>query len=317
MPHLLRDLVITEVSSVDRGAGEGVKVMLMKRAGKLDDAGKERLATGIDALRKSVASINADPAITDKTAAVRKAVEQFEHHIAGTEPEHTEKSMTPDEIKKAIADGVAAATTPLTAEIAKLKLDLAVERLPAEHREFCKAMSDEDKKRFAEKTKEERDAECAKAAQAAAGDPQLAKALSENDEMRKRLAVLEDKDTAAQFEKRAEGLGLKKEHGAIMRKAYSGDAEAQKQLDALLKGLAEQVRTGKVFEEFGSSQGGAAAKSAYDELVGKAQELRKTETELTKEQAFDRVYNDPANADLAKRHRDEEARKRAAVAAAA
>jgi hypothetical protein len=34
MPRVLKDLHITEVSSVDRGAGEGVKVMLIKRDGQ-------------------------------------------------------------------------------------------------------------------------------------------------------------------------------------------------------------------------------------------------------------------------------------------
>jgi hypothetical protein len=38
MPKTLRDLKITEVSSVDRGAGEGVQVKLVKRHGR-DDAG--------------------------------------------------------------------------------------------------------------------------------------------------------------------------------------------------------------------------------------------------------------------------------------
>ena len=31
MPRLLKELIINDVSSVDRGAGEGVRVMLMKR----------------------------------------------------------------------------------------------------------------------------------------------------------------------------------------------------------------------------------------------------------------------------------------------
>lgn len=37
MPNILRDIRIDEVSSVDKGAGEGVRVMLMKRAGATDD----------------------------------------------------------------------------------------------------------------------------------------------------------------------------------------------------------------------------------------------------------------------------------------
>jgi formate-dependent phosphoribosylglycinamide formyltransferase (GAR transformylase) len=37
MPTLIKGLTITDVSSVDRGAGEGVKVMLMKRQSKESD----------------------------------------------------------------------------------------------------------------------------------------------------------------------------------------------------------------------------------------------------------------------------------------
>lgn len=47
MPRLLKDLKITEVSSVDRGAGRGVKVVLMKRD---DDSEEERVAAFVNGL---------------------------------------------------------------------------------------------------------------------------------------------------------------------------------------------------------------------------------------------------------------------------
>jgi len=34
MPRVLRNLTITEISGVDRGAGEGVKIVLRKWAGR-------------------------------------------------------------------------------------------------------------------------------------------------------------------------------------------------------------------------------------------------------------------------------------------
>ena len=37
MPRLLKDLQIFDVSSVDRGAGEGVKVLLLKRQRESDE----------------------------------------------------------------------------------------------------------------------------------------------------------------------------------------------------------------------------------------------------------------------------------------
>lgn len=45
MPSILRNLKILEVSSVDRGAGEGVKVVLMKR----DDVAKHTESKTADA----------------------------------------------------------------------------------------------------------------------------------------------------------------------------------------------------------------------------------------------------------------------------
>jgi hypothetical protein len=51
----------------------------------------------------------------------------------------------------------------------------------------------------------------------------------------------------------------------------------------------------------------AAGATAYDELMAKAAELRKTQPNLTEAQAFDKVYTDPANIEIAKRERVESA----------
>ena len=50
MPRLLKDLQINDVSSVDKGAGIGVKVMLMKRAGQESDM--QTLHTMVDDFMK-------------------------------------------------------------------------------------------------------------------------------------------------------------------------------------------------------------------------------------------------------------------------
>jgi hypothetical protein len=51
----------------------------------------------------------------------------------------------------------------------------------------------------------------------------------------------------------------------------------------------------------------AAGATAFDELKAKAAELRKTQPNLTEAQAFDKVYTDPANIEIAKRERRESA----------
>jgi hypothetical protein len=114
-------------------------------------------------------------------------------------------------------------------------------------------------------------------------------------------------------------MGLKEEDGETMRKAYSGDVEAQKVLDgkiaALNKQIAELDKTGKVFDEFGTTKGKDGA-SAYDQFVAKAADLRKVEPKLSPEQAFTKVFTDPANRELADQHKREEMRKKLTVVAA-
>ncbi len=57
MPRLLKDLSITDVSSVTAGAGRGVKVMLMKSATKRETQQEAKMPTNtIDVLRKGIAS---------------------------------------------------------------------------------------------------------------------------------------------------------------------------------------------------------------------------------------------------------------------
>ena len=49
--------------------------------------------------------------------------------------------------------------------------------------------------------------------------PEIAKALAENEDLKKRLATLEDERETIAFGKRAESIGLPESHGAVLRKA--------------------------------------------------------------------------------------------------
>ncbi len=354
MAQALKNLIIREVSSVDRGAGDGARVMLIKR-----DAPKEKPADNVidmtGLLRKdgavnfdeaqanmesreaandmiaevneaicafscSVQSILCDEDVADKAAAIQESFAQFKAHLAGLVPEDMEKVMTPEQIKKQIDDGVAAAMTKATeahtAELAKRDAEIAFLKMAPAEQEFAKAMSPEDKAKFAAKSKEDKakDMEDAKKRAVATIDPEIKKQLDQAAEDRVILKALQEKDQTSTFAKRATDLGLPATHGEVMRKAYAGDGEAIKKHEQMLKGLAEQIKTGKVFEEFGSNLAKTGA-TPYDELVLKAAELRKgKEGEMTKEQAFDKVYNDPANAELRKRYSDEEVAKRSRAA---
>ena len=154
--------------------------------------------------------------------------------------------------------------------------------------------------------------------------PRVRKALEDaedlkkrNEDMAKRLAVLEDEREAFAFAKRAESLGAPAEHGEVLRKAYKGDADAIKKHEEFIKSLTAQVDTGKLFAEFGTNRGGDAVAKAADQLQKLAEERHQNlfkagDKKSTIHKAWTDVYLDPANADLKKRYDAEEFAKRRA-----
>ncbi len=342
-PARLTKLRIDEVSSVDRGAGQGVKVMLMKRDGETDVIDWTAVSKALKiepaevdvtkalneatlALTKSIASIAQDEKLDDaaKAEAVAKSMLEFNEHIADLLKADGQQESTMDAaaLKKQIDDAVAAGIAGEVSKREAVELDLAIAKMSPELQAYvAKAFGDDKdkKKAFAAKSKDDQDKECDAAKRASEGDPVVKALKTENEAMAKRLAALEGDREAADFVKRATDLGLPAAHGDVMRKAYKGDAAAQVEHDKMLKGLTEQVRTGKVFAEFGKGEdpAGKGVGSAYEQLMQKAEELRKTEAgkNLTIPQAFDKVFTDPANADLVAKNAAEEVRKRQGLAA--
>jgi hypothetical protein len=221
--------------------------------------------------------------------------------------------MTAEQITKAIDEAVKKVAEPLQAEVAKLQLENAVLAMPADQQDFAKAMSPEDKAKFAAKNKDERAKQMDEAKKAAvvAIDPAIQKRLDQADEDRKVVKALVEKDEIATFSKRAVELGQPEAFGETLRKAAKGDAEAFKTVEETLKTLGKQVeaaqRTAGIFNEIGKNNAGATGATAYDQLIAKRDEYRKTEAgaKLTPEQCFDKVLNDPANADLARLEKSE------------
>lgn len=235
--------------------------------------------------------------------------------------------MTPAELEAAITKAVTAATAPLTANIAKLEFDLAVSKMSPKAKTYFDKMADGDvKKAFPLKKPADQDAEAEAADKAAiektALPPEVKELVlktesiaAENVDLRKRLDAAESITKADDFKKRAVALGLAEADGEIMRKAYSGDAEAQKKLDEKILALSKQVNP-RLFAEIGKA-GEAKTGGTYDQLVAKADELRKTDAgkALTKEQAFSKVYEDPANKELVAAYKAEDMAKRMGRAA--
>jgi hypothetical protein len=75
----LKNLQVTEISSVDRGAGEDCRVVLHKRHG--DDV-QDQITKGFSALHESVASILDDDGLVDKSDALAMTMEQAHDYFA-------------------------------------------------------------------------------------------------------------------------------------------------------------------------------------------------------------------------------------------
>lgn len=288
MPRRLRDITIREVSSVDKGAGEGVKVLLYKR----NDPQAGEINMDAAALQKMVADT-----------------------IAATVPGLITKAL--EEAGKPTAD-----------RLAKAEYDLAYSKLSPVEKAFADECEEEEKKKAFVLTPVD------KRAAFMTDKPNIRKtAPVEHAELAKRDAEIADlkkalaTTTAAvdgftlekaqrEFEGRAEAIGLDKKDGEVMRKAYAGDKESQVALDKRLaevaKANSEQAKTAALFNEFGSSvnKGG----DAHQQLVAKAEEIRKAEPKLTEAQAFAKAYKDPANAAIVAASKREEMTKRANLA---
>lgn len=278
------------------------------------------LNDAICALSCSVNSIMCDDEVTDKATAVAQSFEQFKSHLAGLEP--TEKAMTTaltaEQITKMVSDAVGVVTKELTDKVVKLEGENAILKLDPAEQEFCKAMSAEDKQKFAAKAKADRAKEMEDAKKAAVIHlpPEIIKRLENADANEAIVKNLQEKDQIATFAKRATDMGLPAEKGEIIRKAWGGDATAQAEVEKMVGELNRALdgarKLGKVFTEVGSLQGQPG--KAYDMFMAKAHEFQKTEAGkgLTEQQAFSKVYNAPENTDLREQEKQERTAQRAA-----
>lgn len=282
------------------------------------------------ALSDSVWSIMGDDEIADKKPALDETFAQFKEHIAGLVPDEVEKviraaaaaidvtkgetmtDQTSAAIKKALgladtateADVLKAITAIAKDEIAKRDQEIAILKLPEPHRVHAGKLSGEPLAKFIAMAPAERDAEIIKAKPAI--DPEVQKRLDDAAEDRKVLKTLQDKDELATFTKRAVEIGLAEADGETLRKAHKGDKDALGKLEGVIKGLAEQVRTGKVFSEFGHSNT-VDATSAAGRMDAAVAELQKADSKLGRDQAIAKIAEsrDPKHQEVWKSYKAE------------
>lgn len=188
-------------------------------------------------------------------------------------------------------------------------------------------MDEDDKKKFLDLSTKKRAAymkahpiaELAKRHLAGLPEP-LRKQLEEGAVATAQVAKMTEEREIADFAKRATELGQPAAFGEHLRRLEKGIGTPEERQKALaevtrvMKAGSEQSRMAGLFSEFGTANG--ATGTAWDQLMAKAAEVRNEVNKtagakpLTPEQAFAKVYEDPANATLVKQYNEE--RRRAA-----
>jgi hypothetical protein len=330
VPKLLTRLRIDEVSAVDRGAGDGVKILLMKRdASKRKDkpmskfmeffTGKrssEHLRKSTAALAESIGSIVGD-LDEDKRKALADTFTEFDDHVQKNVTADPARDTTETTMIKELAKALGLKDDASEADVTKaIKDNLVKAAETAAQIEILKAGFSDAEKVYHDKLAEgERPAfrklnhpEREKLMHKQDDLPEhVRKQLAEAEEMKKRLAKLEEQQELAKFEKIATEYEYPTSRAAELMKLEKADPVA-------FKGIIEHNKAGwaaaqkaGVFREVGSTGGNGVSDKAYDEFLAKAAEYRKLHPELSEAQAFDKVYTDPANVTLAKRERMESA----------
>lgn len=357
MANVLRHLKILEVSSVDRGAGEGVKIVLMKRDAPVDkiwksndelpDAIKGSLPGEAQTVWRKVANQQLADGAGEKSA-IKQAWSAVKNGwrkegdswvrkdnggsgefidldaIEATVEKQEIEAMTLEELKKLINEQVTATVTKVLGETIPEAVTKAVTEALDKGKKV-KKVKPGSKGRFDSNpdaehdggdeeqsaAEEETDAETKKALEIAKLSPEVRKIIDEAEQNSKLVKQFVQKQELEEFGKRAIGMGLKKEDGILLQKAYTGDVASQKVLEERMATVAKarkaQEDTSVIFKEFGTNNGEVVegGGSALDQMNALAAELRKKDPNLTPAQAFTKVMTDPANVEVASRERQE------------
>ena len=336
-----KDDLQNAIHAIGRGKGShaDIKAHIISRAKSLgasdmlpDDWKVGKLSKALDWLLESVVSIVKDDRANDKEILLKQTINEFAEEINGPRDTDTSKSLNDagtsgatdngeimsEALKKALgltaeateAD-VLAAITKRDEDLAKAQHEINVSKMSDPHKAFMDKgkMPKGGKEAFAAMSADERNANIKdNPMNDNDGDEatkRLAEELKKRDdevaELRKRVDERDEADRVATFAKRATDLGFKAEFGATIRKAYSGDAAAQAEVEKEIASLRKQVEKGALFAEFGSNV--AKAGSALSEAQAKAEELRKSDSKLTAEKALAKVYE--TNPEILKRVRAE------------
>lgn len=214
-----------------------------------------------------------------------------------------EGSVTPEETKKAEEAKAAEAKKAEeeteakknkaeedneTAEdkLAKVEKELAVEKAAKEKAEAELAKAKEDA--LTPEQKVEKALESVPEAVKKAVEEQMKDVTKRMEEAETIAKTERDARLNAEFIAKAKTLGpiaKAEELGPVLKTLSEKAPEEFKKVEEALKAAAEQVATANLFKEFGTELDGAGS-DAYEKLEAKAEEIRKADANLSKEQAI-------------------------------
>lgn len=321
MATRLKNIKVHEISLVDSPANQSAKVILAKRADEEPDiwwdieefekrefSAEERRRDAKSGAAQSDGSFPIENA-SDLHNAMRaigrsKNPEKTKAHIRARAKALGLSNELSDAFKSAETEPAGSAGEVESKGINMLEALIKALGLPAEATEedVMKAVAERDAE-IAKKDEEITKAAEKAAAEAAAAAEEIEKAAAERlAKAEKRIADLEEREEVVKFEKLAATSGVIGMTGPMLRKAYQGHSET---VDALIKMIADAqtaVEEAGAFREIGTTKG-RTSDDAYDELMVKAEELRKSQPHLSVAQAFEKVYTDPANGKLIAKER--------------
>ena len=250
----------------------------------------ENFDQALSGLAESVKSIIDDPD-ADKDDMLAKSFAQFHDHVS---PLLGDRVLQQSTDKK---------ETPMSAILKALGL-----KEDASEEDALKAIAEMAKARRrngngngknGEDEEEEEEEEEEEKKKIAALPESVRKQLAEGAEAKKRVEKLEQDAALVVFTKQATDAGMPATEGVTLQKAYAGDKESIDKIVAQVKSGFAAAQEAGAFKEFGAAGSGGTT-TAFQQVTALAEKYLKDHPgeKLTPEQAFAKVYQDPANKSL-------------------
>lgn len=251
------------------------------------------------ALKSTIQSIIADGTVTDKIAAIRQALSDFSEFVSNGFQQALNLINFPQ-------NGSSVNKSKEGANVPKFSEEI-IKNLPEEVRKELEKIEELEKKAARVEELEKKVEELQKSTQTSGSEEDILKGLPEPvrkmvEEANKRAEEAEEiakaeRETRLKQEyiakaKQLSALGIKpEEFGLVLKKVAEACPEEYVKLEAVLKAANNAIETSGLFKAYGSNGEGEGS-SAWDRIVKKAEEVRKSDPNMTLESAISKVMHE-------------------------